>query len=76
MATANIGLQFTADKGLPTLQQVLKALQDIKKATAEKIDIKISTNVEKTGQSLTVVANGLKKVKEANLQEKDIQNSQ
>lgn len=73
MATANVGLQFTADKGLPTLQQVLKALQDIKKATAEKIDIKISTNVEKTGQSLTTVANGLKKVKEANLQEKDIQ---
>ena len=73
MATANIGLQFTADKGLPTLQQVLQALKDIKTASKEKIDIKVSTNVEKTGQSLTTVAKGLKKLKEANLQEKDIQ---
>ena len=73
MATANVGLQFTADKGLPKLEEVLQILKDIKKSTAEKININISTNVEKTGQSLTVVANGLKKVKESNLQEKDIQ---
>ena len=40
MATANIALSFTSET--PTLEEVLGMLKEIKKISAEKIDLKIT----------------------------------
>lgn len=62
MATANIALNFSAEKGLPTLDSVLTKLQQIKTMSQEKINISIATSLETTGKSINTITNQLNKM--------------
>ena len=60
MATANIALSFTSKT--PTLEEVLGMLKEIKKISAEKIDLKI--NATETAKATKQTTNEMKEQKE------------